>query len=399
MDSSLSNYRTPTHVLPLLALASLLATSVWFAVNAVLPSLTQMLGQEQTPAGITIAVQFGFIVGTFVFAALAIADRFLPSRVFMISALLSACANYSVIWLTASYEGILIARFLVGFFLAGIYPVGMKIAVSWYPKGLGLALGFLVGALVLGTAFPHLVRALGQDWPWQVVIQTTSIASVLGGLFIWLLLGDGPNRPVSGELHPKALIDAFRSQDFRASACGYFGHMWELYTFWAFVPVWLVAYQQWHQIDSLAISFWSFLIIGAGALGCAGGGLLTPRVGPAPVAGIQLTISGLCCLLSPLIFLLPLEAFLIALLIWGITVAGDSPQFSALNAVNAPSHLAGSALTMVNCIGFSISIISLQVVEWFATSLADQWLFLLLLPGPVIGLLYFRPALMKELTD
>ena len=141
----------------------------------------------------------------------------------MISALLSACANYSVIWLTASYEGILIARFLVGFFLAGIYPVGMKIAVSWYPKGLGLALGFLVGALVLGTAFPHLVRALGQDWPWQVVIQTTSIASVLGGLFIWLLLGDGPNRPVSGELHPKALIDAFRSPDFRlASALGLF---------------------------------------------------------------------------------------------------------------------------------------------------------------------------------
>lgn len=396
MDRVLSDYRTPIHVLPLLALSTLFASSVWFAANAVMPSLAKALGDGQTPADITTAVQLGFIVGTFTFAALAIADRFAPSRVFMISSALAALSNYSVVWVSDQYSGVLIARFLVGFFLAGIYPVGMKIAVSWYPKGLGMALGFLVGALVLGTAFPHLVRALGQDWPWQTVIQTTSVSAVIGGLIIWTLLGDGPNRPVAGELHPRALIDAFRQRNFRASACGYFGHMWELYTFWAFVPLWLVAYQEWHQIDPLSVSLWSFLIIAAGSIGCAGGGLLTPRIGPPPVAGIQLSVSGICCLLSPLIFLLPVEAFLFALLIWGVAVAGDSPQFSALNAVNAPPQLAGSALTMVNCIGFSISIVSLQAMEALVGVLPDQWLFLILVPGPLMGMLYFKPLLQDQ---
>lgn len=396
MDRALSHYRAPLYVLPLLALSSLLATSVWFAANAVMPALSQALGDGQTPADITTAVQLGFIIGTFTFAALAIADRFVPSRVFIISCLFAALSNYSIVWVSDTYSGVLISRFLVGFFLAGIYPVGMKIAVSWYPKGLGLALGFLVGALVLGTATPHLVRALGQDWPWQIVIQTTSVSAIAGGLIIWLLLGDGPNRPVSGELHPRALIDAFRQPHFRASACGYFGHMWELYTFWAFVPFWLMAYQEWHHVSSLSISLWSFLIIGAGAIGCAGGGMLTPRIGPPPVAGIQLSVSGICCLLSPLIFLLPLEAFLIALLIWGVAVAGDSPQFSALNAINAPPQLAGSALTMVNCIGFSISIVSLQVIETLVGMLPAQWLFLMLVPGPLLGMLYFRPLLRDQ---
>ena len=396
MDRALSHYRTPLRVLPLLALSTLFASSVWFATNAVMPSLAQTLGGDQTPADITSAVQLGFIVGTFVFAALAIADRFAPSRVFMISSLMAAITNYSIVWVSDDYSGILITRFFVGFFLAGIYPVGMKIAVSWYPKGLGMALGFMVGALVLGTAFPHLVRALGQDWPWQTVIQTTSLSAIGGGLIIWLLLGDGPNRPVSGELHPRALLDAFRHSEFRASACGYFGHMWELYTFLAFVPVWLIAYQEWHQIDPLPVSLWSFLIIGAGAIGCAGGGLLTPRIGPPPVAGIQLTVSGICCLLSPVIFLLPLEGFLFVMLMWGLTVAGDSPQFSTMNALNAPPQLAGSALTMVNCIGFSISIISLQVMEMLVGIVSAQWLFLILVPGPLLGMIYFRPLLMKR---
>lgn len=385
--------KTPSYVLPLLVLSTLMASSVWFAANAVIPALTAEIGQTISAGDITTAVQFGFIVGTFTFAGLALADRFSPCRVFLVSCVFAGLCNMGVAQMPDSGIAVLAARFGVGFFLAGIYPVAMKIAFSWYPKGLGIALGFLVGALVLGTAFPHLVRALGQDFSWRLVIYITSGAAVIGGLVVGILLGDGPNRGKPGALHPLALIDAFRQPDFRASASGYFGHMWELYTFWAFVPLWLGAYATQHQLVDFDISLWSFWIIAAGALGCVGGGLITPKCGPARVAGVQLFISGMLCLLSPLLFMLPPTAFLLVLLIWGVTVAGDSPQFSTLNALNAPSHLAGSALTIVNCIGFTISIISLQVVEALLPLLATEWLFFVLVPGPLLGLISFRRLL------
>jgi predicted MFS family arabinose efflux permease len=264
----------------------------------------------------------------------------------------------------------------------------MKIASGWYQKDLGHALGLLVGALVLGTAFPHLLKGLGHAWPWQAVVIGVSVLCALGGVLMFALVPDGPHLSRGTKFDQTALAAVFRSPSFRASAFGYFGHMWELYAFWAFVPVALAARG---AVDN--VSVWAFAVIAAGFLGCAVGGRISLRAGSARVAVAQLGTSGACCLLSPLAFLAPTPVYLGFLLVWGITVVGDSPQFSALNAANAPRAFVGSALTIVNCIGFAITIPAIELLNAAAGSLSIQYLFLLLVPGPVLGLIAMRPLL------
>jgi len=288
-------------------------------------------------------------------------------------------------------------RFATGFFLAGIYPVGMKIAAGWYAEGLGRALGYLVGALILGTAFPHLLRASGSEFPWQQVVGWVSVLAAGGGLAMLLLVPDGPHLPHGTRFDPRALVVVFRSAKFRASAFGYFGHMWELYTLWAFIPALLIAYAATHDID-LNVSLWSFAAIASGALACAGGGILSTRIGSAPVAATLLAISGICCLLSPFFFDASLPLFLAFLLLWGFSVSSDSPQFSALNAANAPREFVGSALTIVNSIGFLITVVSIQLADALLAVIETRYLFWLLVPGPVLGLLAFRPLLPRRHT-
>ncbi len=383
----------PRRVLPAIVLSQFAGTSLWFAGNALLPDLQRHLelGTEAV-ASVTSAVQLGFIAGTLVFALLNLADRFSPRAVFFVSALLGALANMGLLalpHLEQPYAALLGLRFVTGFFLAGIYPVGMKIAASWYREGLGNALGLLVGALVLGTALPHLVRGLGNGVPWETVALTLSALAVAGGVLMVLLVPEGPFLGRTARFDPAAILRAFRSPEFRASASGYFGHMWELYTLWAFVPLMLSGYGFMHR-SVVDVSFWSFAIIGAGALGCAGGGALSRTLGSARVAFAQLSASGLCCLLSPLAFLLPLPGFLAFMVFWGVVVAGDSPQFSALNAANAPREFVGSALTIVNCIGFSITVVSVQVTTFVARSLPfDAW-FAPVAIGPALGLVALR---------
>jgi len=338
----------------------------------------------------TSAVQLGFIAGTLAFAFFAIADRYSPRLVFLLCALAGALANVALLAAPPGLGGMLALRFATGFFLAGIYPVGMKIASGWYQKDLGNALGFLVGALVAGTAFPHLLRGLGQDLPWQGVLAAASGVAALGGLLMHALVPDGPHLGKGARFDPRALAEVFRVRAFRASAFGYFGHMWELYAFWAFVP-WVLAAR---GIDQ--VSLWSFAVIAAGALGCAAGGLVSLRRGSAPVAFAQLSASGACCLASPLFFLFaPAPAFVAFLLFWGVVVVGDSPQFSALNAQSAPRERVGSALTIANCVGFGITIFSIELLNAASRAIAPQWLFLLLVPGPVLGLAALRPLLAR----
>ena len=381
-------------ILPVIILSQFAGTSLWFAGNAVLPDLQ---ASGSIPPGalgyVTSAVQFGFICGTLIFAFLSLSDRYSPRILFCCCALLGATANLMLYLAPGGLASLVVYRFMTGLFLAGIYPVGMKIASGWYQQGLGNALGFLVGALVLGTAFPHLLRAMGPVAPWQLVIVATSAASALGGLLMLALVPDGPNHTRSSGFDSRALIVVFKAKAFRAASFGYFGHMWELYTFWAFVPFFLQAYATRHVQTAVNIPFWSFAIIAAGFVGCAGGGLVSRTIGSAPVAFAQLTVSGMCCLLSPLAFIAPLPAFLAFLLIWGVAVVGDSPQFSALTAGTAPKHLVGSALTIVNCIGFSITIASIQATSYLSEKVDARFVFLVLAIGPVIGLAALRPLL------
>ena len=363
--------------------------SLWFAGNAVIGDLQIALGLPDAALGwITSAVQLGFIAGTLGFAFFAVSDLASPRLVFLLCALAGAAANAASYALAQGLASLLVLRFATGFFLAGIYPVGMKIAAGWYRDELGKALGFLVGALVLGTAFPHLLKGLGAALPAQQVMLGVSALALAGGAAMFALVPDGPYLSRGARFDPRALASVFAAARFRASAFGYFGHMWELYAFWAFLPLVIAA-----RAAELAVSLWTFAVIAVGALGCVAGGLVSLRVGSARVAFAQLSASGVCCLLSPLLFYAPTPLFLAFLLFWGIVVAGDSPQFSALNAAYAPRELVGSALTIANCIGFAITIGSIELLNAAAGSLGPQWLFVLLAPGPLFGLAALLPLL------
>ena len=380
----------PGYILPVIIFSQFTGTSLWFAGNAVIADLQLSWGLDEKSIGyVTSAVQLGFIAGTLVFAFLAIADRFSPRWVFFCCSIVGAVANASLLVAPEGLSVLLFLRFATGFFLAGIYPVGMKIAASWYEKGLGRALGYLVGALVLGTAFPHLIRSVGAEIPWQQVVAGVSIIAVCGGLLLLLLVPDGPNLPKGSPFNPRVFTLIFRSRKFRASAFGYFGHMWELYTLWAFIPVFLLGYAT-HSNQSINLSFWSFAVIAVGFIGCAGGGLMSERIGSAKVASIQLFVSGVCCVLSPFAFLTEWPVFILFMLVWGISVIGDSPQFSTLNAENAPREYVGSALTIVNSIGFFITVVSIQLISGLLPLIGPQYVFWLLMPGPLLGLLALR---------
>ncbi len=383
----------PWYILPVIIFAQFAGTSLWFAGNAVLPDLQEAFDLAPESLGaITSSVQLGFIAGTLIFAFFLIADRFSPSKVFFICALLGAIFNVSIYLLANGFAAILVLRFLTGLCLAGIYPVGMKISADWFEKGLGKALGYLVGALVLGTAFPHLVKFSLGSLPWSYVLMTVSGLSVTGGLAIFLLVPDGPFRRRSQGFDPMAIIKIFQVKDFRSAAFGYFGHMWELYAFWAFVPFVLSTYQSAHHSIAFDVSFWSFFIIAMGTAGCILGGYASLKIGSGKVAFLMLLISGLSCLVSPFLLQYPVFPLLIGfLLLWGFVVVGDSPQFSTLVALTAPKEFTGSALTIVNSIGFFITIFSIELLNQMQE--APQYLFWWLLPGPVLGLWAMRTFL------
>ena len=385
----------PKRILPILVLAQFAGTSLWFAVNAVMPDLQQQMGWPASAVGrLTSALQLGFIVGTLVFALLAIADRFSARRVFLFCALAGALCTLGALMRIASFTELLLWRAATGFFLAGIYPVGMKIASQWFPKGLGVALGWLVGALVLGSASAHGIRALSVELPWSTVMISVALLAAAGGLLLFMAIPEPPNNTANTKkLEWQALATLWTDWRVRASVLGYFGHMWELYTFWVLVPLILAT-----QLSGQALSFAAFGVLGIGAVGCIGGGWLAKRWGSARVATLQLSMSGMCCLLAPWLLSAPLIWFLLWLAVWGITAAGDSPQFSTLTASNAPKHAVGSVLTLTNCIGFALSIVSIELF----TSLAEEHQLSSLLPwlgiGPLLGVLAMRPLLDKQFS-
>lgn len=377
---------TNSHLL-VIVLAQFAGTSLWFAGNAILADLQPLLGTSSLNGWITSAVQLGFISGTLFYTVYAIPDRFPATRVFLISVVAAAVFNLLFLALPLQAELVLLSRFGTGFFLAGVYPVGMKIAADWFRPVLGRAMGFLVGALVLGTALPHLIRGLGQTLPYQWVLITVSGLAVAGGLLLALVI---PSKPVTNRRNRFSLA-AFsllnRPGDLRAGVIGYFGHMWELYTVWAFLPALLLLYAQAHPDYVFNKSIWSFWGIAAGFLGCAGGGLLALRVGSRRVATSQLAISGLCTALIPLMIQAPPALFLGYLIVYGITISGDSPQLTTLVSANTPDEMRGSLLTLVTCIGFSITILSIQTMAWLLPQIGGSaWAFWLLLPGPIVGL-------------
>ena len=385
----------------LIVSAQWLGTSLWFSPNSAVDDLmvAWAIGPAQF-AWLIAATQSGFIAGTLWLAYSGWADRYSTSCIFALACVTGAVFNgaFSAGW--TGFESGIVLRFAVGVCLAGIYPLGMKMIVGWVGSKSGAALGLLVGMLTLGTALPHGVRALGATLPWQTVIQVSSALALVGAAVVYFL-GDGPHLTRSGTHRSASLRRAFgvfAIPDFRAAATGYFGHMWELYAFWAVLP-WLAAQLlidagQLHWDEHVSVAAISFFCIAAGFLGCVCGGRLSLKLDSSYVAASALLASGLLCLIYPL---LPRDWLLLRLLVllaWGFFVVADSPQFSSISARSCPPEWVGSALAIQNSIGFLITIVSITLLLSVIDVLGSKALWILL-PGPILGLAGMLPLLRK----
>ena len=379
-------------ILPIIVISQFCCTSLWFAGNAVINDLALNFNLNQSALGhLTSAVQFGFIIGTLTFAILTISDRFSPSKVFFISAIFGALFNVGILYKTNELISLLVFRFFTGFFLAGIYPVGMKIATDYFKNGLGKSLGYLVGALVIGTAFPHFLNGISETFHWESVLICTSCMAVFGGVLMFLLVPDGPYRKPSQQTDFSAFFKVFQNKKFRSVAFGYFGHTWELYTFWAFVPIFLTKFSAKHPGIAFNTSILSFFIIGIGGIACVLSGYLSQKYGTKRIASISLFLSCLCCLISPFVFTSDIEfLFFGFLFFWGMVVIADSPLLSTLVAQNATAEHKGTALTIVNCIGFFITIVSIQCITYLMELTDSNSIYSILAIGPIFGIIALK---------
>lgn len=381
------------HPLVTIVIAQLFGTSLWFSVNGVGLALQEAVGLSESDLGLlTIAVQAGFITGTLVIATTGLADRVRASHLFAAAAVTGAVINAAFILTVENVNAGVLLRFLTGLCLAGIYPLGMKLVVSWTPNHAGAALGWLVGMLTLGTASPHLLRGVTLTLPWQWPLLLASGLALCAAVMIFRL-GVGPHLPPTAKGgRPWAGLLAFQQRGFRAAALGYFGHCWELYAFWTLTPF-LVARELTRLGASTgSVSWLSFVVIAAGMPGCVIAGRASRRYGSARIAFMALATSGVLCVFYPLLGSAPPLFLLALLLLWGFSVIADSAQFSALASATAPADRLGSALAMMNAIGFALTIPAIALVTslWANQGLGVVWW---LVPGPVLGLMAMRSLL------
>ena len=375
------------HALALLSFAELLGMSLWFSAAAVVPALrVEWNLSDANVSWLTIAVQLGFVCGTLLSALLNLPDLFSVRYLIAISAFAGALTNAAFGAYAHDAQSAIVFRFLTGLFLAGVYPPGMKIMATWFQRGRGMALGVLVGALTLGKASPYLVNGVGSA-NWRQNIFFISLLALAGGFIVLLFVRDGPYAVPAAKFNWKQAIAVFSNRGVRLANFGYFGHMWELYAMWAWIPVMIRASLLTRQTTSSLAEFASFLVIGCGAAGCVAGGIIADRVGRTLVTSWAMAISGSCCLVIG--FLFGGNPFLLLLVaaIWGATVIADSAQFSACVTELGDPQYVGTALTIQTCIGFLLTTVSIQLVPYFVRAVGWQYAFAILAPGPLLGVI------------
>src|SRR5215204_5267075 len=370
--------------LTLLSAAELLGMALWFSGSAVVPALsTEWQLSPSQISWIAIAVQLGFVAGTLVSATLNLPDIISSRHLFTVSAFLGAAVNVIFALYVNDPSTTILLRFLTGVCLAGVYPPGMKIMATWFRERRGMALGVLVGALTLGKATPYLVNALGSA-NWRTNILFVSLLAVLGGLIVLFLVDDGPYALPPAKFDMSQIVRVFSNRGVRLASFGYFGHMWELYGMWIWIPVMIRASLATQNGDPRLAELGSFIVIGAGAVGCVVAGLIADRVGRTLVTSWAMAISGTCCLVIGLLYGGNPVLLLIVAAIWGATVVADSAQFSSCVTELGDPRYIGTALTIQMCVGFLLTTVSIELVPKI-----ENWryAFMILAPGPLLGVI------------
>ena len=382
-------------MLVLLAAAELLGMCMWFAATAVAPELRERWGLSAGQAGwLTSSVQLGFVVGTLLIAALNLADV-IPSRTLFTAAALAGSVANGLLLLAGGYPTALALRFLTGFCLAGVYPPALKMAATWFRSGRGLATGTVVGALTAGKALPYLIESLGGVRVTPVVLATSG-AAVAAALLIRTGYADGPfgfpRRPFSAKL----IAEVIRERRVRLATAGYLGHMWELYSMWAWIAAFLAASAAARAARGLPVpgprtlSLLAFGTIAIGAAGCVWGGRLADRLGRERLVIGALALSGSCAVLSSAAFGRSFWILVPLAWVWGIAVIADSAQFSALVTEVAPPHAVGTALTLQTSLGFLLTMVTIQMVPPIVARVGWQFAFPALAAGPALGIIAIR---------
>jgi MFS family permease len=373
-------------VLGLVSLGVVLTMTPWFSATAVVPELTELWALTGGEAAwMTIAVQVGFVTGAVVASLINLPDVVSLRRLMAVSAALAAVANATLVIAPTPLVAIL-ARLATGVLLAGVYPPALKLLATWFVAGRGLALGSAIGALTLGSALPHLVRATAP-LDWRIVVAATSVATIAGAALFARFAHDGPHAYARAVFDPRQIGRLLRNRGLVLASLGYFGHMWELYAMWG----WFHAYSraalavQGRDGDAAA-SLVTFVAIAAGVVGCVGGGVLSDRLGRTPTTAGMMAVSGLCAVLIGFVFEGPFILYVCLAVVWGVSVIGDSPQFSTMVTALSDRRLVGTALTLQFGIGFALTIGAIWLIPSVAATAGSwQWVFLVLVPGPTIG--------------
>ena len=376
-------------VLAVVAFAELLSMAHWFSASAVAPALSRLWRLSATgTAWLTISVQLGFVVGALISAGLILADRLSARRLVAWCAALAGLATLGVAWAPSAAAGIAL-RFVTGAALAGVYPPGMKLVAGWYRAGRGLAIGVLVGALTVGSAFPHLIRWAVPTDDWRAVLELAAVAALGGGMLVLLVPNDGPFAARASAFTWGAAPRLFADRGVSLANLGYLGHMWELYAMWT----WLAAFVAASERARIGIdpttggtpALVTFAVVASGAVGCWLGGKYADRWGRTAVTSAAMIVSGCCALAVGLVFARPLTALVPLLLLWGVSVVADSAQFSAAVSELAPRELVGTALTLQTSLGFLLTCLTIYMLPALAQRVGWQWSMSVLALGPAAG--------------